>query len=134
MASFIFHIMYILVNTLIFVCLIGNKQGKEVKNMHRDWNLIKQVILIIEKSDKNKPLRKQEFESIGASKDALDYTFQLLLDGGYVFPDESLPDLRTSGVGQLTCKGQDLYDKLTAPDKAKEATDEAIDKWLKSDF
>ena len=95
--------------------------------MHRDWNLIKQVILIIEKSDKNKPLRKQEFESIGASKDALDYTFQLLLD-------ESLPDLRTPGVGQLTCKGQDLYDKLTAPDKAKEATDEAIDKWLKSDF
>ena len=51
MASFIFHIMYILVNTLIFVCLIGNKQGKEVKNMHRDWNLIKQVILIIEKTD-----------------------------------------------------------------------------------
>lgn len=134
MASFIFHIMYILVNTLIFVCLTGKKQGKEVKNMQRDWNLIKQVILIIEKSDKNEPLRKQEFESIGASKDALDYTFQLLLDGGYVFPDESLPDLRTPSVGQLTCKGQDLYDKLTAPDKAKEATDEAIDKWLKSDF
>lgn len=43
--------------------------------MQRDWNLIKQVILIIEKSDKNEPLRKQEFESIGASKDALDYTF-----------------------------------------------------------
>lgn len=64
MASFIFHIMYILVNTLIFVCLTGNKQGKEVKNMQRDWNLIKQVILIIEKSDKNEPLRKQEFESI----------------------------------------------------------------------
>lgn len=31
MASFIWHIMYILVNTLIFVCLTGNKQGKEVK-------------------------------------------------------------------------------------------------------
>lgn len=105
--------------------------------MQRDWGLIKQVVLIIEKSDKNEPLRKQEFESIGASEDALDYTFQLLLDGGYVFPDESLPGLRTPGVGQLTCKGQDLYDKLTVPEKAKKVADEnldAIDKWLKSDF
>ena len=93
--------------------------------MQRNWDLIKQVILIIEKSDKNEPLRKQEFESIGASKDALDYTFQLLLDGGYVFPDESLPGLRTPGVGQLTCKGQDLYDKLTAPEKAREAANRA---------
>lgn len=96
--------------------------------MQRNWDLIKQVILIIEKSDKNEPLRKQEFESIGASKDALDYTFQLLLDGGYVFPDESLTGLRTPGVGQLTCKGQDLYDKLTAPEKGREAANRAADK------
>ena len=32
--------------------------------MQRNWDLIKQVILIIEKSDKNEPLRKQEFEKI----------------------------------------------------------------------
>ena len=95
--------------------------------MQRNWDLIKQVILIIEKSDKNEPLRKQEFESIGANKDELDYTFHLLLDGGYVFPDASLPNLRTPGIGQLTCKGQDLYDELTAQDRAREAAKRAAD-------
>lgn len=44
MTSFIFHIIYILVNSLIFVCLTGNKQGKEVKMLRKDKKRFKAMI------------------------------------------------------------------------------------------
>ena len=41
---FIWHIIYILVNTLIFMYLAGNKQGKEVKIVGKDKKRFKAMI------------------------------------------------------------------------------------------
>lgn len=94
--------------------------------MKRDMDLIKRILTIIEKSDKEELSMVDDFKSTGASRDMLEYTFGLLKDNSYIdkfkwYDKEPEIGKICSGntdyhVGQLTWKGHDLLESLKQKD------------------
>lgn len=95
--------------------------------MERDMGLVQKILTIIKKSNKEKLSMVDDFKSTGASRNVLEYTFELLKDNAYIkslewYDREPEIGMLCSGntdcyVGQLTWKGHDLLESLEQKDK-----------------